>query len=76
MYQNGDEKLKAQMKNGYKLYWLGIGVDDMPMIFKGNQDFRKRMDDIGMKYEYLETAGGHTWNNWRDYLTVFVQKIF
>ncbi len=76
VYQNQDEKLKQQMENGYKLYWLGIGVDDMPMLIKGNADFRKKMDDMGMKYEYMETEGGHTWTNWRNYLSIFAQKIF
>lgn len=76
VYQNQNEKLKQQMENGYKLYWMGMGVDDMPMIFNGNADFRKKMDDIGMKYEYLETEGGHTWNNWRNYLSIFVQRLF
>ncbi|WP_346863742.1 alpha/beta hydrolase-fold protein [uncultured Draconibacterium sp.] len=76
VYQNQDEKLKQQMENGYKLYWMAIGVDDMPMLIKGNADFRKKMDDMGMKYEYLETEGGHTWNNWRNYLSIFAQKLF
>lgn len=76
IYENQDEKLKAQMKNGYQLYWMAIGVDDFPMLIKGNADFRKKMDDLEMKYEYQETEGGHTWNNWRDYLSVFVQKLF
>jgi enterochelin esterase-like enzyme len=76
VYQNRDEKLKQQMNNGYKLYWMGMGVDDMEMIYKGNADFRKEMDDIGMKYEYVETEGGHTWNNWRNYLSIFAQKLF
>ncbi|WP_320111041.1 alpha/beta hydrolase-fold protein [Draconibacterium orientale] len=76
VYQNQDEKLKGQMENGYKLYWMGMGVDDMPMIYDGNKDFRKKMDDIGMKYEYLETEGGHTWNNWRNYLSIFAQELF
>jgi len=76
VYQNQDDKLKQQMNNGYKLYWMGMGVDDMPMIYNGNKDFRKKMDEMGMKYEYLETEGGHTWNNWRNYLSIFAQKLF
>lgn len=76
MYKNKDQKLKQQMANGYKLYWMGMGVDDMAMIYKGNENFRKEMDAIGMKYEYVETDGGHTWNNWRDYLTIFAQRLF
>ncbi len=76
IYQNVDEKLKEQMENGYELYWMGMGVDDMEMIYQGNVDFRNRMDSLGMEYEYHETEGGHTWNNWRDYLTIFTQRLF
>lgn len=76
VYQNMDEKLKQQMNNSYKLYWMGIGVDDMPFIYNGVQNFKKKMDSIGMKYEYHETEGGHTWNNWRNYLSIFAQHIF
>ncbi len=75
VYQNVDEKLKQQMNNGYKLYWIGVGTDDI-LVYQGIQSFRKNMDSIGMKYEYFETEGGHTWNNWRQYLQVFVQLIF
>lgn len=76
MYQYKDEKLRQQMDNGYELYWMAIGEADMDMILKGNESFRKQMDDIGMTYEYMETDGGHTWNNWRDYLTIFAQRLF
>ena len=76
MYENMDAKLMQQKDNGYQLYWMGMGVDDMEMIYQGNADFRKKMDSIGMKYTYVETSGGHTWNNWRDYLTAFSQLIF
>ena len=64
------------MNNGYQLYWMAIGVDDFPMLLEGNEKFRQKMDDMGMQYEYLETAGGHTWNNWRDYLAQFAQLLF
>ena len=75
VYQNLDEKLEKQNNNGYNLYWMGVGVDDL-MVFQAIEDFRTRMDNIGMEYEYLETAGGHTWNNWRNYLSIFAQRIF
>lgn len=76
MYENKDEKLQQQKENGYKLYWMAIGNADMEMILKGNADFRQKMDDMDMKYEYLETDGGHTWDNWRKYLSIFVQRLF
>lgn len=76
VYQNQDEKLKRLKDNGYKLFWMGIGSGDMEMIYRGNEEFRKKLDGIGLKYEYVETGGGHTWNNWRDYLAVFAQRLF
>lgn len=74
VYQNLDEKLKAQEKNGYKLYWIAIGKDDF--LYKAVTDYRKRLDDTNFKYVYKESDGGHTWTNWRDYLVEFVPMLF
>ncbi|MCB0837664.1 MAG: esterase [Bacteroidetes bacterium] len=76
IYENRDEKLQQQNENGFKLYWMAIGNGDMERILKGNQDFREKMDGIGMKYVYKETDGGHTWENWRKYLSEFVPLLF
>ena len=66
VYDKFDETLSQQQKNGYKIYWIGIGKTDF--LYQANADFRKKLDSIGMKYTYLETEGGHTWTNWRTYL--------
>jgi enterochelin esterase family protein len=76
VYQNPDEKLREQMNKGYKLYWIGVGEDDFDNLYNGVQDYRKKLDSLGMEYEYVETEGGHTWANWRKYLVEFTQKIF
>lgn len=57
-YQNLN--LKKRMGNGYKLYWMAVGRDDVPVLLAGIQDFRKKMDTVGTKYEFKETDGGHT----------------
>lgn len=74
VYENIDQKLAAQFKNPPLLYWIGIGKDDF--LYKDNVDFRKKLDENGYKYTYMETDGGHIWRNWRIYLTEFTQKIF
>lgn len=74
VYDNFDSSLMAQMKNGYKLYWIGIGKTDF--LYKANADYRARLDKIGMKYTYVETDGGHTWSNWRVYLSQFALLLF
>ena len=74
VYDNFDETLQKQINNGLKLYWVGIGKDDF--LYKANCDFRKKLDQMGMKYTYVETEGGHIWKNWRVYLSQFAPLLF
>lgn len=74
VYENLDETLKRQMDNGYKLYWIAMGKTDF--LYESGVNFRKRLDRLGMTYTYVETDGGHTWSNWRDYLAAFVPLLF
>jgi enterochelin esterase-like enzyme len=74
VYKNFDSTLEAQMKNGYKLYWIGIGKADF--LYKANEEYRAKLDKIGMKYTYVETEGGHTWTNWRVYLSQLTPLLF
>ena len=74
VYENFDSTLEAQMKNGYKLYWIGIGKSDF--LYKANAEYRAKLDKIGMKYTFVETEGGHTWTNWRVYLSQIAPLLF
>lgn len=74
VYSDIDSTLKKQMDNGYKLYWIGIGKSDF--LYKANEEYRKKLDDMGMTYSYVETDGGHIWRNWRIYLSKFVPQLF
>ena len=74
VYDNFDTTLEAQMKNGYKLYWIGIGKSDF--LYKNITDYRAKLDGMGMKYTYRESEGGHTWTNWRVYLSEFAPLLF
>ena len=74
IYDNMDEKLKTQFQKAPKLYWIGIGKTDF--LFEENIKFRKRLDQLGAKYIYEETEGGHIWKNWRIYLSDFVPLLF
>ena len=74
VYSDFDQTLATQMENGYKLYWIAIGETDF--LFKANQEYLQKLDAMGMKYEYVESPGGHTWRNWRVYLTQFAPKLF
>lgn len=74
VYSNFDETLKVQMDNGYKLYWIAIGKTDF--LYKANEEYRSKLDAMGMKYTYVESEGGHTWRNWRVYLSQFAPQLF
>jgi len=74
VYQNFDKKLETQMKNGYKLYWIGCGKNDF--VIQGVTELRQKMEKMGMPHIYHESEGGHTWTNWRDYLTEFAMLLF
>lgn len=73
-YDNLDQKLSAQKKNGFKKYWIAIGKDDF--LYKDDAAYRQRLDKLGFPYDYHESAGDHSWNNWRDYLTAFLPMLF
>ncbi len=74
VYENIDKALRTQQQNGYKLYWIAIGKEDF--LFKANQEYRNKLDKMGMKYLYRESEGGHTWRNWRIYLSEFTPLLF
>lgn len=66
--------LEKVFEVGPELYWLAVGSADG---VKANCDkLRATLDKNGYPYEYYESEGGHTWRNWREYLTIFAQKIF
>lgn len=60
--------------NSPKLYWIGIGKDDF--LYDFNTEFRKLLDDRNYPYTYVESDGGHTWKNWRIYLSTFAPQLF
>ncbi len=57
-----------------KLFWVAIGKDDF--VMEANKKTLALLDKSGIKYQYKETAGGHTWVNWRQYLNEFTPMLF
>ncbi|MBN2328252.1 MAG: esterase [Candidatus Omnitrophica bacterium] len=64
----------AELKKGLNLIWFATGKDDFLI------DTSKATVEMLKKHKfdvvYKETAGGHTWINWRDYLNEFATLIF
>lgn len=75
-YKDLDNKLVVQFSEANKpqLYYIAIGKKDplKPFLDK----FRKRLSKANAVYQYHETTGAHSWDNWRRYLIEFLPQIF
>ncbi|HEY6226171.1 MAG TPA: alpha/beta hydrolase-fold protein [Verrucomicrobiae bacterium] len=57
-----------------KLLWIGVGKDDF--LLKRNEEFVAMLKENNIKHEWDVTEGNHSWPVWRNYLAVFVPKLF
>ena len=64
----------TNMKKGLKLFWFSTGKDDF--LVSNTQATVDLFKKHGFTPVYKESAGGHTWLNWRDYLTTFAPQLF
>ena len=58
-----------------KLFWISCGVKDS-IAYAGARNLVALLDKNGIKYTYRESAGAHTWINWRHYLNEFAPLLF
>lgn len=79
MGQNWEKENKAtldndNLKEGLKQVWFATGkADFLIQTSRATVDMlRKHKFDVTFK----ESEGGHTWNNWRDYLYEFAPLLF
>jgi enterochelin esterase family protein len=56
------------------MFWFATGVEDglMPTTKSTVEMLKKH----GFAPTLKESAGGHTWLNWRDYLVEFTPQLF
>jgi len=64
----------ASLKAGLKLLWFSTGSDDR--LVPTSQATVDMLKEHGFKPVFLESSGGHTWLNWRDYLNEFAPQLF
>jgi len=69
-----DAKLQSLNKAGYKLFWLGCGNTDFVWQSAGALD--AKLTENGLEHTFFVTDGGHTWANWRVYLSEFAPLLF
>ena len=73
-YKQTEALLAQQFANPPQLYWIACGIDDF--LYQDNVVYRQYLDEKQYPYEYHESAGGHSWQNWMDYFKIFAQRIF
>lgn len=56
------------------LLWVGIGNEDF--LYDMLQDYRHWLETNHREYTYYESAGGHDWPNWQDYIGRFLKLLF
>lgn len=55
-------------------YWIGSGKVDI--FHSQSRRFVKKAEKRQISYIYHNTRGGHTWRNWRLYMSEFLQFVF
>jgi enterochelin esterase family protein len=74
-----EERQKAALddpalKKNLKLVWFATGKDDF--LLKTSEATVEMLKKHGFDVQFKETAGAHTWLNWRDYLNEFAPQLF
>lgn len=63
-----------KLKEGLELFWFATGKDDF--LLETSRATVDLFEKYGFDVTYVETGGGHTWLNWRDYLIEFTPQLF
>jgi enterochelin esterase-like enzyme len=67
-------KAEAGLNKNVKLLYVACGVDDH--LLAPNRKFNDYLKSKGVKVEFVETPGAHTWMVWRRNITEFSQRLF
>jgi enterochelin esterase-like enzyme len=69
------DKLQAIKKAGLKFYYVGCGQADQICV-EGSKNLDALLTKVGIDHTFKFNEGGHTWNNWRIYLSELAPKLF
>jgi enterochelin esterase-like enzyme len=69
------DKLQAIKKAGLKNYYVGCGKQDQICV-EGSKNLDSLLTKVGIKHTTTFSEGGHTWANWRIYLSELAPMLF
>ncbi len=70
----GPTAAPAQLNQDLKLLWIACGKADF--LRQRNADWEALLAKKGIRYEFTETEGDHSWPVWRGYLNDFAPRLF
>lgn len=73
VYDNWENEVRTLLADE-PLYWIGIGKEDF--LYEYVAEYRRWLEENHLEYTYYESAGGHTWDNWQDYICRFLKKLY
>jgi enterochelin esterase-like enzyme len=65
----------ADINKDVKVFWVAMGGKE-DIAYENCKIMLKNFDDIGIKYQYSEYPGGHSWPVWRNNLYKFAPLLF
>lgn len=68
------DQIRTMKERDPKLYYIACGKYDF--LYQGVLELLALYDEQGFEYMYHETEGGHSWNNWRFYLSEIASLFF
>jgi enterochelin esterase family protein len=72
--QHATELDNAAGKKDWKLFWFSTGKDDF--LLTTTKATVELFQKHGYHPMFQESAGAHTWTNWREYLNEFAPQLF
>lgn len=69
------KKNSKEINNNLKSFWISMGGKE-DIAYNNCKIMMSKFDQMGIKYQYSEYPGGHTWPVWRNNLYQFAQLLF
>ena len=63
------------INNNIKVFWVAMGGKE-DIAYENCKVMLQKFDEIGIRYQYTEYPGGHTWPVWRNNLYKFAPLLF
>lgn len=72
--QHAEALTDAGLRDGLEYFWFAIGAEDF--LLDTATASVAMLREHGFDIAWHESGGGHTWENWREYLHDFAQELF